>query len=373
MSEREEGEGCVWVCALSDGFSPSSSGPKPSSLTRAAAAAASSPPSTAALRPPPPEALEQQFGRKGIKFADHGGVPTVELTVRNGSSLTLQVPDGLVTSYRPKVYWRDDSFEEVLHTVAAPPASGGGGPAIKGGVGLVLNDISKADGSPWSASCWTVKDVDSDSIDAVQVELSCKDSASSLEITYVVSLYPLSMATAVLVKNKGSEPVKLTSAMLSHLKSRSRRGSAVRGLTGCSYAAHPPPASAFGLISPPRPGGGGGDGAGGRGSWKVEDNVYTVLKGKLSRVYAAPPAERLKRIYSTPPSKYETIDQGSGLGFRVIRMGYEDIYLASPGDSSHKHGEDYFICTGPASMLVPVLVNPGQVWKGAQVIEHDNL
>lgn len=140
--------------------------PKPSSLTRAAA---SSPPSTAAPRPPPPEALEQQFGRKGIKFSDHGGVPAVELTVRNGSSLTLQVPDGLVTSYRPKVYWRDDPFEEVLHTVAAPPAAGGGGPAVKGGLGLVLNDVSKADGSPWSASRWTVKDVDSDSIDAVQV------------------------------------------------------------------------------------------------------------------------------------------------------------------------------------------------------------
>lgn len=143
----------------------------------------------------------------------------------------------------------------------------------------------------------------------------------------MVSLYPLSMATAVLVKNNGSEPVKLTSAMLSHLKSRSRRGSAVRGLTGCSYAAHPPPASAFGLISPAdaaeqEAGGGGlggllgsvfsggvGDEAGGRGSWKVEDNVYTLLNGKLSRVYAAPPAERLKRIYNTPPSKYETIDQ----------------------------------------------------------------
>lgn len=65
--------------------------------------------------------------------------------------------------------------------------------------------------------------------------------------------------------------------------------------------------------------------------------------------------------------------QGSGLGFRVIRMGYEDIFLASPGSSSHKHGKDYFICTGPASLLVPVLVNPGQVWRGAQVIEHDNL
>lgn len=54
-------------------------------------------------------------------------------------------------------------------------------------------------------------------------------------------------------------------------------------------------------------------------------------------------------------------------------MGYDDIYLASPGSFSKKYGKDYFICTGPASMLVPVVLNPGEEWKGAQVIEHDNL
>lgn len=65
--------------------------------------------------------------------------------------------------------------------------------------------------------------------------------------------------------------------------------------------------------------------------------------------------------------------QGKELVFRVIRMGYDDIYLSSPGSLSEKHGREYFICTGPASMLVPVTVNPGEEWRGAQVIEHDNL
>ncbi|XP_078430867.1 NDH-dependent cyclic electron flow 1 [Wolffia australiana] len=326
--------------------------PKPISPIRAAV---SSPPSTS----PSADILEQQFGRKGIKFTDFNGNPTVELSVRNGSSLRLSLSDALVTSYRPKVYWRDDGFEEVLHTV--------GGSASKGGLGLVLNDVTKEGGQPWRPSQWAVKDVDSDSIDAVQVELSCTDK-TSLEISYVISLYPLSMAAAVVVTNKGMKPVKLTSAILSHIRTKSRRGTAVRGLTGCSYSPYLPPISSFGLIS-------GADAMEpeGRGSWKVEDNTFTILKERISRVYAAPPAERLKRIYNTPPSKYETIDQGSGLGFRVIRMGYEDIYLASPGSSSQKHGDDYFICTGPASMLVPLQVKPGEAWRGAQVIEHDNL
>lgn len=54
-------------------------------------------------------------------------------------------------------------------------------------------------------------------------------------------------------------------------------------------------------------------------------------------------------------------------------MGFEDIYVSSPGSLSNKYAEDYFICTGPASMLVPVTVKPGEQWRGAQVIEHDNL
>lgn len=65
--------------------------------------------------------------------------------------------------------------------------------------------------------------------------------------------------------------------------------------------------------------------------------------------------------------------QYSGLGFRLVRLGFEDMYLCSPGGMCEKFGKDYFLCTGAASMLVPVVVNPGEEWRGAQVIEHDNL
>lgn len=40
-------------------------------------------------------ALEEKFGRTGIKFSDAG---TAELTVRNGSSVNLQKPNAHVTS-----------------------------------------------------------------------------------------------------------------------------------------------------------------------------------------------------------------------------------------------------------------------------------
>lgn len=113
------------------------------------------------------QSLEESFGRKGLRFvADPaGGAPTAELSVRNGSSLQLRLGDGLVTSYRPKVYWKEDGCREVLHTVAG-----------KGGVGLVLNEASSSAGggiaAQWSlvdGAEWTVRDADSDSYDAVQV------------------------------------------------------------------------------------------------------------------------------------------------------------------------------------------------------------
>lgn len=324
--------------------------------------------------------LEETFGRKGIRFgADATGAPTAELSVRNGSSLRLRLNDGLVTSYRPKVSWKEDKdggCREILHTVSDSKT-------VKGGVGLVLNHASS--GSPSAAAVqpeWSVSAVDSDSYDAVQVELGRGMSGPQLEVAYVVTLYATSMATAVIVKNAGKKPVALTGAVLSHIKFDKRRGTAVEGLMGCPYCAHPPPASGFALLTPAEAmkreesgwfGGGGGGEEPRPGEWAVEENRYTILKKKVSRVYAAPPEERKKRVYNSAPSNFMTIDQSSGLGFRVVKMGFEDMYLSSPGGMYDKFGNDYFLCTGPASLLVPVVVNPGEEWRAAQVIEHDNL
>ncbi|KAK4766471.1 hypothetical protein SAY87_008113 [Trapa incisa] len=339
------------------------------SFIRASSAPATASPTSTSTH----ESLNERFARKGIHFSDHNGVPVVNLTVRNGSSVRVRVPDAHVTSYRPKVSWDEDGFEEVLYTIPASPVPDDP-PKFKGGVGLVINDSK---GSLVSSSEWAVKDVDSDAIDALQVELS--STSGSLDITYVISLYPLSMATAVIVKNIGRKPVTLTSAILSHLRSKKRGGTAIQGLRGCSYCSHPPLPSPFELLSPseamktessgwfssdsePKP-----------GIWNVQDVPITILKDKVSRVYAAPPKERLKAFYNTPPSKYEALDQGRELFFRIVRIGFEDIFVSSPGSLSEKFGKEYFICTGPAAVLVPVVVPPGEHWRGAQVIEHDNL
>ncbi|KAJ8527507.1 hypothetical protein K7X08_000014 [Anisodus acutangulus] len=327
-----------------------------------------------------PDTLEHKFGRKGIKFSEPG---EVELTVRNGSSVKLQIPNAHVTSYKPKVYWKDDGFEEVLYTL--PPSNSSSSCNSRGGIGLVINEILEPNPkrpaamakitAAASASEWTVTDVDFDSIDALQVELSC--SRGTLDINYVVSLYPLSMATAVIVKNNGRKPVKLTTAILSHLKSKTRAGTGIQGLRGCTYCIHPPFSSSFEILSPaeamkteePHLFSFGWEPEKKPGIWSAQDVPITVLKHKLSRLYSVPPQEKAKQFYNSIPSKYETIDQGRELFFRIIRMGFEDIYLSSPGSYSEKYGKDYFICTGPASMLVPLVVNPGEEWRGAQQLQ----
>lgn len=167
--------------------------PKHSLLIKASAS--SSPTTTTTTIPQSPsQLLEDKFGRKGIKFTDSG---SVELTVRNGSSLSLRLSDAFVTSYKPKVYWKDDGFEEVLYTI---PSSTNSLTPSKGGIGLVLTDVTNSDstnGSPSFISDWTVNDVDSDSIDALQVV--CQSYCSfilSPKALYIISISPLSNCVA---------------------------------------------------------------------------------------------------------------------------------------------------------------------------------
>lgn len=348
---------------------------KPSHITRAAVATSTASPSTSLV-----ESLDEKFGRKGIRFStDFDDTPIAELSVRNGSSVKLRLADAHVTSYKPKVYWKDEGFEEVMYTI---PGSGGKG--WRGGIGLVINEANntntkgKAE-SLLAGSEWFVKHSDSDSFDAVQVELGCK--SGTLDMTYVVSLYPLSIATAIIVQNTGSKPVNLTTAILTHFKFKKRSGAGATDLRGCSYCSHPPLPSPFEILSPfeamkvEDPGwfSFGSGQATKLGEWIEQDELVTVLRHKMSRVYGVHPEERSKEFCRTLPSKYEMIDQGRELFFRVIRMGFQEIYLSSPGSLYDKYGQEYFVCTGPASMLAPVTVNPGDEWRGAQVIEHDNL
>ena len=127
----------------------------------------------------------------------------------------------------------------------------------------------------------------------------------------------MSIATAVIAKNQGGKAVNLNNAIFSHFRFKKRGGTAIQGLRTCSYCTHPPLSSPFQILSPqeamktedPRWFSFGSEPELKPGSWTQQGVPITILENKMSRVYAAPPAERSKPFYNTPPSKYETIDQ----------------------------------------------------------------
>ncbi|GKV34826.1 hypothetical protein SLEP1_g43167 [Rubroshorea leprosula] len=113
--------------------------------------------------------------------------------------------------------------------------------------------------------------------------------AGTLGINYVISLNPLSMATALMVKNNGRKDMTITSALFSNVKFKKRGGTAVQGLGGCLYCTHPP-LSSFELLSPSeamqsQPGGWFGfhseEKHGVIWKWKQTDVPLNILKQKL--------------------------------------------------------------------------------------------
>ncbi|KAL9379334.1 hypothetical protein Peur_027816 [Populus x canadensis] len=160
---------------------------------------------------------------ESVKYLWHQilGIQQCSITARNGSSVRDQIPNAHVTSSRPQVYWKDDGSFFIQFLVMKRIL-------VKLKEALVWSSVSDSSeggskGSLVSSSEWTVKDV----------ELSC--SSGPLDITYVVSLYPLNMATAVIVKNNGRKDVTLTSAILRHLKFIRRAKAGIQGLRKCSY------------------------------------------------------------------------------------------------------------------------------------------
>nr|XP_048321687.1 photosynthetic NDH subunit of subcomplex B 2, chloroplastic-like [Ziziphus jujuba var. spinosa] len=177
------------------------------------------------------------------------------------------------------------------------------------------------------------------------------------------------MATALIAKNKGKKIVTLTNAILSHFKFKRRNGASIQGLRSFSHCSHPPLSSRFEILSPAEamktedPGlyAFGCEPERNPGLWTSQD-VPFILKNKLNRVYAVEEIEGryIALNFLLIEAKFcLQSDVGQELFFRVIRMRFEDIYLSSPSSFSGKYGKEYFICTGPASMLVPLVVKPG--------------
>jgi hypothetical protein len=108
--------------------------------------------------------LEEEFSGHGVTFERLSDSCVAKMTVENGSSVTLMLPSGLITSYKARM-WHGGTVE-LLQTSVLEGEDGSA--AIRGGVSPAFNFDSDGEIS-WSPSTWALKDIRGDSHDTIQV------------------------------------------------------------------------------------------------------------------------------------------------------------------------------------------------------------
>lgn len=56
----------------------------------------------------------------------------------------------------------------------------------------------------------------------------------------------------------------------------------------------------------------------------------------------------------------------------VGREGFEEVYMYSPGSKLESYTKSAYVCIGPSSLLNPISLDPGCVWRGVLHIHNPN-
>ncbi|CAA6653788.1 unnamed protein product [Spirodela intermedia] len=325
-------------------------------------------------RSPPINAdyLEREFGGHGATFR---GI---------GTAVCLVLPGGLITSYRPQM-WHGSSVE-VLHTSVSE--GDGGGVAIQGGVSIDFTCGSDGEVPRWSPRAWDLRDVRGSPQSSIQVELVSCDPDGRAEVKHLVTFQQDLLASDLAITNRSGSPLRLVGSIVSHLKVSTPDATYAVGLEGSNYRSRPPLGSNFSIVPPGfslrRPSDGGKSwgskallgffstvgqntealGTSGEEepeeSSGEEDDNYTQLTEKMSR------------IYTSAPRVFTIIDRGRRNSVVVERRGFDELYLFSPGSDHESYGKYSYISTGSSAILKPVIVSPEGVWRGGQYLHNPN-
>jgi hypothetical protein len=108
--------------------------------------------------------LEGEFSGHGVTFEGIGDSCVAKMRLDNGSTATLMLPSGLITSYKTPM-WHGGTIE-LLHTSVSKGENGGA--VIQGGVSLAL-DCSSDGQVSWSPRNWTLLGVKGNARESIQV------------------------------------------------------------------------------------------------------------------------------------------------------------------------------------------------------------
>lgn len=336
--------------------------------------------------PQPPfnvEYLESEFGSHGVSFTQLGQSSyVIKMLFENGSAASVLMPNGLITSYKPKM-WHGSSIE-VLHTSVSERGAMygdvGAGHIIQGGVSLALDCVGE-NGFSWSPVSWALNDVKGSSQDFIQVEIISRDLENMVEVKYSITLKDDALNSEVGVSNSRSSQLKLRGSILSHLTVSTPDATYAYGLEGSNFINKQALVSDFCIVPP--------------NLAKAKESSFSQSRpiSSLKELFAAKRdiedtseqtvgeendnykhlSGKMSRIYTSAPRNFTIIDRGKRNSVIVERKGFEELYMYSPGSSYEPYGKYAYVCVGQSAILKPIRLDPGQLWTGEQQLHNPNL
>uniref|UniRef100_A0A0F7GYH6 NDH-dependent cyclic electron flow 5 n=1 Tax=Hypseocharis bilobata TaxID=253189 RepID=A0A0F7GYH6_9ROSI len=326
--------------------------------------------------------LEEEFSGHGVTFEDIGDSCVAKMELENGSKASLMLPSGLITSYKAHM-WHMGSLE-LLHTTVAEGEDGA--PLIQGGISLALSCGSDDDGDQdsWSPTTWSLLDVRGSPTDSIQIEMISNDSEGKVRVKYIVTLEEDTLRSEFVVSNAKSTSLQLLGGVMSHLTVSSPDATYVLGLERANFFSLEPILSDFGIIPPTF----------GQKDSPGYGQVYGTLGSVLSHLGARNQTsnteseeelegeeddnykqltDEMSRIYTSAPRNLSIMDRGRRNSMTVGSEGFEELYLFSPGSSHEFYSKYAYICVGQSARLKPVIIGPGDEWRGGQFLHNPNL
>ncbi|KAE8678125.1 NDH-dependent cyclic electron flow 1 [Hibiscus syriacus] len=323
--------------------------------------------------------LKGEFSGHGVTFEGIGDNCVAKMGLDNGSRAILMLPSGLITSYKVPM-WHGGTVE-LLHTSVSEGDEGEA--VIQGGVSLALNCEDDNEVS-WSPNDWVLRDVRGDSNESIKVELISSDSENMVETRYIVTLQEDVLTSEISVTNSKSTPLHWTGSFISHLTVSSPEATYALGLEGSDFLNVPPYLSDFAIIPPDLD----EENKSEIGQLWSQMGLKRLLSGLRQKNQKNASEEEMEgeeddgykqlneemsRVYTSAPRFFTLIDRGRRNSVAVGRDGFDEMYLFSPGSSHEIYGEYSYICVGQSAMLKPIILGPGEVWRGWQQLHNPNM
>ncbi|KAF8051113.1 hypothetical protein N665_1795s0007 [Sinapis alba] len=295
------------------------------------------------------EYLKREFSGHGATFEDIGETCVAKLKLDNGSSANVMLSRGMVTSYKVKV-WHGGKVE-LLHTWVEQEEEEE--VVIRGGVSSAFSSSSDDTNNEWR-----LHGITGDSNDCVQVELRRSDKKiKEIEMKQIITLRGDTLSIELCVANNGVSPISIKDcSLVSYLTVSTPEATYAVGLEGSDFVEKTPFLPRFGLV---------------QGKDEVEEGKYGSSSGEEESNYKQL-SEEMSRIYTLAPSSFTIIDRGRRNSVVVGREGFEEVYMYSPGSKLESYTKSAYVCIGPSSLLNPISLDPGCVWRGVLHLHNPN-